>query len=301
MYKLPVWGTVSTVYAFIWHERMAWFKFALALLTLVLIGFALMMLQVFGISLLSENAEGNGLVIVLLGLIILFFLAYAALFLTFTVAWHRHYLLWPEPTSVRELFIWSKRHWVYLGRSLLIGLMGLIAFFAAGALILVFAVPLFSLEQGNDPQSFFNIGAFIQLFLIQFATLALVLVVLAAWLPSLPAAAIEDHSIGLRNSMKLTWGNRWRIGGILIVGSFLPFYGLQAFIQILVLNAFFGGSSDPFQAAMELAASPLFQIGLNFVSFFFSFLGIAVGVSLVTASYQQLRDNVPLEDETPAA
>jgi len=86
MYKLPVWGTVSTVYAFIWHERMAWFKFALALLTLVLIGFALMMLQVFGISLLSENAEGNGLVIVLLGLIILFFLAYAALFLTFTVA-----------------------------------------------------------------------------------------------------------------------------------------------------------------------------------------------------------------------
>jgi len=30
-------------------------------------------------------------------------------------------------------------------------------------------------------------------------------------------------------------------------------------------------------------------------------LGIAVGVSLVTASYQQLRDNVPLEDETPAA
>jgi hypothetical protein len=179
--------------------------------------------------------------------------------------------------------------------------MGLIAFFAAGALILVFAVPLFSLEQGNDPQSFFNIGAFIQLFLIQFATLALVLVVLAAWLPSLPAAAIEDHSIGLRNSMKLTWGNRWRIGGILIVGSFLPFYGLQAFIQILVLNAFFGGSSDPFQAAMELAASPLFQIGLNFVSFFFSFLGIAVGVSLVTASYQQLRDNVPLEDETPAA
>ena len=73
MYKLPVWGTVSTVYAFIWHERMAWFKFALALLTLVLIGFALMMLQVFGISLLSENAEGNGLVIVLLGLIILFF------------------------------------------------------------------------------------------------------------------------------------------------------------------------------------------------------------------------------------
>jgi hypothetical protein len=74
------------------------------------------------------------------------------------------------------------------------------------------------LEQGNDPQSFFNIGTFIQLFLIQFTTLALVLVVLAAWLPSLPAAAIEDHSIGLRNSMKLTWGNRWRIGGILIVG-----------------------------------------------------------------------------------
>jgi hypothetical protein len=52
---------------------MAWFKFALAILAIVLIGFALMMLQVFGLSLISDDMEGSGLGIVLFMLIMLFF------------------------------------------------------------------------------------------------------------------------------------------------------------------------------------------------------------------------------------
>lgn len=301
MYKLPVWGTISTVYAFIWHERMAWLKFALVVLVLVLIGFVLMMLQVFGLSLVSDDAEGNSLGIVLSVLVLLIVLAYAALFLTFTVAWHRHYLLWPEPTSVRELFMWSRRHWVFLGRSLLIGLIGLVAFLAIGAVVATIAGPIFSQVIASEPQALFSITTFILLWVIQFVVLVLVLAVLAGLLLSLPAAAIEDSKIGLRNALSLSWGNRGRICGILTVGSLIPFHGTQAIIQVIVLNAIFGGAEDQFNAALEMAASPLLQIGLNFVSFFFSFLGIAIGVSLLTASYQQLRDNVPLEEETPVA
>jgi len=301
MYRLPVWGTVCTVYGFIWHERAAWLKFALATLVLVLIGFAIMMLLIYGLSLISVDAEGNGLGIVLFVLIMLFFLAYAALFLTFTVAWHRHYLLWPEPTSVRELFMWSRRHWVFLGRSLLIGLIGLISYFVIGAVVTAIAGPLIFQAFSSDPQTLFSISTFLGLWIIQLVILVLVLAVLAGMLPSLPAAAIEDWVIGLRKALSLSWGNRWRICGVLILGSLIPFHGIQGIISLVVLNSVFSGAEDQFGAAMEMATSPLFQIGLNFVSFFFSFLGIAIGISLLTASYQQLRDNVPLETENPAA
>lgn len=301
MYKLPVWGTVSTVYGFIWHERMAWFKFALAILAIVLIGFALMVLQVFGLSVISDDMEGSGLGIVLFVLIMLFFLAYAAVFLTFTVAWHRHYLLWPEPTSVRELFMWSRRHWVFLGRSLLIGLIGVISYLVIGGAVSAIAGPFIFQVFSADPQTLFSIGTFIGLWAIQLIILVLVLALLAGFLPSLPAAAIEDWMIGLGTAMSLSRGNRLRICGVLILGSVFPFHGIQGIISLVVLNSMFSGAEDQIRVAMEMAASPLLQIGLNFVSFFFSFLGIAIGISLLTACYQQLRDNIPLESEPPSA
>lgn len=101
--------------------------------------------------------------------------------------------------------------------------------------------------------------------------------------------------------MSLSRGNRLRICGVLILGSVIPFHSIQGIIPLVVLNSMFRGAEDQVTVAMEMAASPLLQIGLNFVSFFFSFLGIVIGISLLTACYQQLRDNVPFESEAPSA
>ncbi|CAN0566115.1 unnamed protein product, partial [Laminaria digitata] len=106
-----------------------------------------------------------------------------------------------------------------------------------------------------------------------------------------PAAAVEDRGIGIRKSMELAHGNRWRMFAVFLFGSFLPIFLIQIVLSgvgVGLVLVFFSSSNS----APELPFSV--ELLMNIIGGAIYFLGIAVGVSLLSLMYRRLRDNVPL-------
>ncbi len=321
MYELPVWNTIGTVYRFIWTERMSWLKFAAVLVALSIVGPFLLLIPTLGLAgvleLISggeptaaqETTMGIGLGIVVL----VFVVAYIALMITFMVAWHRHYLLDPRASSIRELFVWKRRHWLFFGRCVLLGILAIILFFAAAAVIGPILSPILGIFTGASSQpSFgsqmptFSAGMFVAPLIFMAVLATVVLFFTCFLLLSLPSAAIEDREITLRNAVRLSKGNRFNMTWVIWFGSFLPFWGIPAVLQIVLLSAAISGHDDAFQqmgAMAEAQSTFTMTVVYPIFSTFFSMLGLAIGVSLLSASFRRLRDNVPLETppEAPAA
>ena len=294
MYKLPVWQTIKEGLGFIWTENRAWFDYALipiivATAAPMLIGLLLIGKPIIG---LASEAEASNLFenlglrfFVVIGLSALFS---AWLYVAFAVAWHRRYLLGPQNTSARELLQWSRRHWIFVGRGV-----GYFLLVAAVLVPLVFVLNLIlgSLIIGLGPAGPVLVPvlviALFTFFFIQIVGLSLVF----------PAAAIEDSELGLIAAWTISKGNRWRMIGIILVGTFIPTFIIQ-----FVLLAIVAAITVAVGMTVDSSATPSVSaaIIIELVAQAISFLGIAIGVSMLSIMYRRLRDNVPLETKQTA-
>ena len=101
MRKLPVWSTVLGAYDFVWYERRPF-------LTLALQAIAILTILTGAIQ---ATDPGLGLFMAVLGLTML---AELAFWVTFCVAWHRHYLVPGEVATIRNPLRWGRRQTRFL-------------------------------------------------------------------------------------------------------------------------------------------------------------------------------------------
>lgn len=299
MYKLPVWNTIGDTYRFIWAERGAWLNYILGpVLVLSLVSAAMPLLGFNPADTQSHDgipvAAPIGSFFAVLAVSILLVLI---IYISFLVAWHRRYLLGAQHSSARELLSWKRRHWVFIGRGIQLIFF---TFLIYSIVALIVGLPV-SLVVGFPADGQMNEGTIARLISFVVFGWAIMLFV-SVWLIGLtlmfPAAAVENRGFGIRKSMALAQRNRWRMFAIFLFGSVLPFFALQIVLATISFGIMFivlsGASGTP-----ELPFSVGLLLGI--VSMAFYFLGVAIGVSLLSLIYQRLRDNVPPETETPSA
>ena len=145
--------------------------------------------------------------------------ANVALYILFSVAWHRRHLLGPTATSAREIFSWKSRHWRFLGRLILFLLILLLA-------ALIIAIPVFlilspilrSIRTGPaNPSSQILPALVVNIIMsVPLALLASKLVLV------LPAAATDQTDFRFGESTNLTHGNLWRIVLVFFIACTCP-------------------------------------------------------------------------------
>lgn len=138
--------------------------------------------------------------------VLLIAIAFAAIsvaaWIVFAVAWHRRCLVPGYGSTVRDELRWRKRHSLFLGRTVLLGLLTIVV----SALVTLPVSLLFASIGGAGG----TVGA---LFLV-----AMVLLIEARFMFTLPAAAL-DRRLGFIESWNRTEGNVTRIAAVLILTS----------------------------------------------------------------------------------
>ena len=134
MKELPVWPTVFFAYYFVWHEHRPFLT--LAFPAIAILAILTTMLGAISATALGTD-EGIGPTAVEpsvdLGMMVVsavYFFAMIAFWVTFCVAWHRHYLIEGEVATIRTAFRWGRRQTRFfllvIGVGVLIALLGLI-------------------------------------------------------------------------------------------------------------------------------------------------------------------------------
>lgn len=301
MYKLPVWNTIGEGYRFILSERRAWFDYVLGPVVLVSTVPLLFIWLVLGstqsqipMDITSGALDTPVGTIVLI--VVITYLLMIAIYVSFAVAWHRRYLLGPANTSARELITWTRRHWVFIGRGILLALLGIVVAFVIGFLIAFPLGLIFGLPSENASES--GLVAFLVRVLATWAvTMLIVFMLLVGPLMVFPAAAVEDRGFGIRKGWKLASGNRWRMTWVYIFGAVLPVFVVQLLLVLAIAGTAYALAPDP-QSVADISFTRELILGL--ISNAVYFLGIAIGVSMLSIMYRRLRDNVPLESEASA-
>jgi len=297
MYKLPVWETIGTCFRFVWAERRAWFDYvlipvvAISVIPLLLMWALLGTFQLpLGPSGLPDMQNSGGAI---LGAMFLIWLLIVVIYASFAVAWHRRFLLGPDRTSPRELFTWQRRHWAFVWRGVLITLMAIAIGFAIGFVVsILLGIVGGILHAGGNTSAGIFLGG-----ISWFAMMLLIFALMVGPMLVFPATAIEDEEFTIGSGWRIASDNRWRMVGIYLFGVFIPVF----IVQFLLLLALGGGimAMDP-NAADTVHDSFSFGLVLNLISNAVYFLGVAIGVSMLSIMYRRLRDNVPSNESASA-
>jgi len=298
IYILPVWETVGDCYRFIWAERRAWFDyvlgpvFAVSVIPLLLMWIFLGTFQIpLGPTGLPDIERSGGSP---LGMIFLIWFLMIGVYVSFAVAWHRRVLLGPDHTSARELFSWQRRHWTYAGQCILILLLSIMVGIVIGFLV---SIPLEIVAgvlsaQGGNPANLVALAA-----LTWIAAALAAFAIMAGPMLAFPATAIDDTELGIRAGWKLARGNRWRMVGVYILGVFIP----VLIVQVLLIGLIGSGLSTMEPESLEgVRQSFSFSLIINLISNAVYFLGVAIGMSMLSIMYRRLRDNVPSNESASA-
>jgi hypothetical protein len=299
MYKLPVWNTIGDSYRFIWAERGAWLNYILG--PVIILSVLSPVLPLLGFNPIHSSGQ-DGIPVaapkgpIFAGLFVAILLT-IVIYISFVIAWHRRYLVGPENTSARELLTWGRRHWVFVGRIIQLIAFTILVYLVIGLVIGLPLGLLVGFPTGGQPDGA-AISKMIGFMVFGWVIMLLVSVwLMGTWL-MFPAAAVEDRGIGIRKSMALARGNRWRMVAVFLIGSFLPVFLIQIVLAGITVGLF-SVLIISSTGAPELPFSV--ELLMNIISGAIYFLGVAIGVSLLSLMYRRLRDNVPLETETPAA
>jgi hypothetical protein len=297
MYKLPVWQTIKDGYSFIWAERRAWLGYALGPI-LVIAALLVGIFTILGPNFIAdpetfELSIGRGEIAQIGAALAIFMVVNLIVYISFTVAWHRLFLIDSTMTSPRELLTWRKRHWIFLLRLILVALISMIMAAIIGFLISLPTGIVVGIVGADSANPTFGLGALIGIFFNWLAAIILTYVLLAGLLLSFPAAAVEDDEVGFGAGWRMAKGNRWRMFAIVLVGAAIP-----TFILTLITALVVEGIALGFEVAVGAS------ITVQFVSELFgqaiTFLGIAIGVSMLSIIYRRMRDNVPLDTKESA-
>lgn len=289
MNKVPVWSTVGGAFAFVWHERKRFAALAFApvlIASLVYVLFAWML----PMDAMAEISEGTR------SMVPMFLATWGAglisflLWVTFSVAWHRRYLMPGEAVTVGQALMWRKRQTRFFLRFLGLSLLGVIIFLV---IIIAAVAPVFFLglaESGSAAMALFALAIT--------PVSVVVLLVLSRWSIWLPAAAAED-SMSFRESWRATRGNAWRLVFITIL-IWIPFAVVGIVLQFLLEPAFFGfgmhvwsggGNAGDMAKQMEFSwANRGLTMGFiaNLIYMAYYYVSIAVGVTALSIAYRCL-------------
>ena len=261
MRPLLIIPTVSEAYRFVWRERRDFVSLAFPLVAVLsLVGAALVWLARPAAA-AGEGGYPVALAIVgfVLGLLSLAFMV------MFSIAWHRTYLGPHAGSTVAAALKWSRRHTRFLWLVVGLGVIVVAVVFTGAIAPLVLAAGV----SGGAPG-----GAV--LILVVPAVIAALLVYARLSL-ILPATAV-DQFLPLRRCWELTRGNGWRLVLIIVIAS-IPIWVASAAISYVV-NGIVGGAG--------LAGS----LSANFLGMLIDqatgFVGIAIGVSVLSIAYRQL-------------
>ncbi len=197
MHRLNIIPTVNEAYLFVWQKRQ----------DLGLLAAPIALVLAITSALLGGLRPGHHSGVpafdpAMLLIAIAFAAISVAAWIVFAVAWHRRCLVQGYGSTVRDELSWRKRHNLFLGRTVLLGLLTIVVF----ALVTLPVSLLFTSIGGAGG----TVGA---LFLV-----ALVLLIEARFMFVLPAAAL-DRRLGFIESWNRTEGNVTRIAAVLILTS----------------------------------------------------------------------------------
>ncbi len=109
MRKLPVWSTVLGAYDFVWYERWPFLTLAFPAIAILAILNTMLWATAPGPT-AAEPSLGIGV----MAAMVVYYVAMLALWVTFCVAWHRHYLVPGEVATIRNPLRWGRRQTRFL-------------------------------------------------------------------------------------------------------------------------------------------------------------------------------------------
>ena len=261
MIKLLIWSTVRDSYAFVWRGRRRFLSLAAPPIVILAILSTLVAWLAAGLA--SGDAENP-----MAGAagILLFLMVPAAIFLwlVFSVAWHRQYLMPSESVTVGAALSWSRRQTRFLLLSIAVGL--LIVLVMIGSTLAAFAASsLFGVGQGGLANN-----VFLPLYLVG---LACALVISGRLALLFPAAAV-DHRMTFGECWATTRGNGWRLAVIVFLVA-VPVWAAANLISAPI--GYFGQTNS--LTAILLAGLVDQTLG---------FVGVAVGVTALSIAYRAI-------------
>lgn len=273
MIKLSIWSIVGESYAFVWHGRR---RFAsLAAPAIVVLAVLSTLVTWLAVSMAPGGAENRmfgpaGFLLVLTGLVAIF------LWVVFSVAWHRAFLVPSESVTVGAALGWSRRQSRFLLLSIVVGLL-IVLVMVGGALAAFAASSLFGVGQGGLANTIF-----LPLYLVG---LAGALVISGRLALLFPAAAV-DHQMTFGECWAMTQGNGWRMAVIVFLAA-VPIWAAASLLSAPI--GYFGQTNS--LTAMLLAGLVDQTLG---------FIGVAVGVTALSIAYRAIigaQGKAPIAEE----
>ena len=249
--KLPVMMTVREALGFVWQNRI--WAINLALPAIVIIGILTAIGGVAG----PAPAPGQPVQLQFIQVALLVFNIWFTI--VYSVAWHRAYLAEEQNATVLECYIWRMRTTRFLIQYLkLFIIFGVVGLFFALIFLGVSGSPI-------GAGATFGAGAVVFLWL----TGRLILI--------LPATCV-DHDLSLRDVLVLSQGNGWQVvGAMIVVGIITAILGAVP----MMIAAGIVAAAD---AGETLSGS----LAISLVGQFIGFVGIALGVSVLSVAYGKL-------------
>lgn len=297
MYKLPVTEVVFEAYAFLVSQWLAVMKNALPLVILIL-------LVSFGLTPLIGNTPISARLFafdaqIFLGLAVLLF--GLALATVFAVTMHRLYLLPNAQGQMLQNLKPKRRHWRFIGWGIVV-FIGLILLS-----LLFFGLPLFLLQNFllQDPGSSTLVISI--MFQYQWLTIAAGFALQALgwafmfWLFSsallrFPLIAIDASQKEIEHASILLRANRGRMTAVFLIGDYIPFTLFQLAL-VYAIGALIEPATSygtPEKSVIQIA---VIAGALKYLS---TVVWLAITAFMLSIIYNRLKNNVPLEVETPA-
>jgi hypothetical protein len=261
MTYLPVIKTVFSAYLYLWEERHYLWQLTLPPLVVLAILEALVQWGT-----ISTVQTGNQMTLVDLHqsgwVAILFYFTFFLniwIWLSYSVAWHRGYLVRGESRDVLKAYTWNGRQVQFLWTMIKI-------FF--------FFIPVIFIVQ-----RFLNVGTG-GLFILIFCIMACIYVYarLLLWFP----AVAVDKNLNLLSLWQLSSKNGWRLVGVIAFTS-LPLIILSLPIVFIIRQMGYFGHSHH-SLSLALMGNLFFE--------FLSFLALAASISALSISYKFFEDNI---------
>ena len=273
--KLPVLATVREAFVFLWQRRSTFWSLVIpGIVFLSILGVLSIWLTWFVSGSpesfsefvgtrqhrLDPNNFGFVIVAVLVDAV-----AYCAFVILYSVAWHRAYLLPDESVTIGSAYRWRMRQTRFLFNyvKIFLAILAIMLFFwvavaGIGPMVMAFGIPQL-------------------LILFQIAYLIVAGLVFARSSLLFPATAVDQH-VDLAKGWAMSNGNSWRLFFIILFVG-LPIWLISVPANVLITFAWFGTS---------IGASLTGNLILTLIYHFLAFIGIAVGVTALSISYQRL-------------
>ncbi len=284
MPKVPVWSTVGGAFAFVWRERKRFAALAFAPVLFASL-ITVLFLWAMPVETMMEVAQGQRSMAPMVIGIFAVNLITALLWVTFSVAWHRRYLMPGEDVTIGQALMWRMRQTRFGLRFIGIGLLvTVIWIFGGGAFGLMgWATESAASDTVKTFGGILSVTAIFAMMIFAFLAFAR----LSLWLP---AAAVEAP-LKMTEVWRITRGNGWRLIAITALVA-IPFAITGAVLQLLFFPAFSG--PDAYSQMMEGGAPVMMNMGLtvsllvNLLYMTYYYISIAVGVTALSIAYRRL-------------